>query len=97
MNGRKRRGEEEKRRRGAERLRRKAFLLLSFSPLLLFFLLSSACSELEKPKTEPFYAQTAPPQKPNELHVPSEQVPHDPPHPSSPHVLFVQLGVQVPV
>jgi len=41
--------------------------------------------------------QTAPPQKPNELHVPSEQVPHDPPHPSSPHVLFVQLGVQVPV
>jgi len=36
----------------------------SFSLFLLFFvLLFPACSQLEKPKTEPFYAQTAPPQK----------------------------------
>ena len=31
--------------------------------LILAVLLLSACSELEKPKTEPFYSQTAPPQK----------------------------------
>lgn len=31
--------------------------------LIVFVLFSSSCSELEKPKTEPFYAQTAPPQK----------------------------------
>lgn len=30
--------------------------------LVLALLLLSACSELEKPKTEPFYSQTAPPQ-----------------------------------
>ncbi len=29
--------------------------------------------------------------------VPPEQVPHDPPQPSSPQVLFVQLGVHDPV
>ena len=29
----------------------------------LWLIFLSACSELEKPKTEPFYAQTAPPQK----------------------------------
>jgi len=31
--------------------------------LIIFALFLGACSELEKPKTEPFYAQTAPPQK----------------------------------
>ncbi len=31
--------------------------------LIIFALFLSACNELEKPKTEPFYAQTAPPQK----------------------------------
>jgi len=36
-------------------------LCVCVSSLWLIFL--SACSELEKPKTEPFYAQTAPPQK----------------------------------
>ena len=35
--------------------------LFSFSPLLLCFF--AACSELEKPKTETFYAETAPPPK----------------------------------
>lgn len=38
-----------------------AQLFCVFVSLCLIFL--SACSELEKPKTEPFYAQTAPPQK----------------------------------
>jgi oligopeptide transport system substrate-binding protein len=36
------------------------FLCASVSLWLVFL---SGCSELEKPKTEPFYAQTAPPQK----------------------------------
>ena len=36
-------------------------ILCASVSLWLIFL--SACSELEKPKTEPFYAQTAPPQK----------------------------------
>jgi oligopeptide transport system substrate-binding protein len=31
--------------------------------LIIFVLFSVACSELESPKTEPFYSQTAPPQK----------------------------------
>lgn len=31
--------------------------------LIVFTLLSTACSELETPKTEPFYAETAPPEK----------------------------------
>ncbi len=31
--------------------------------IIVFALFLTACSELEKPKTEPFYAQTAPPQK----------------------------------
>lgn len=39
---------------------RKGFYLLPFAFCLFFF---SACNELEKPKTEPFYAQTAPPPK----------------------------------
>ncbi len=61
-----RRGEEEKRRKGDLLRVRSPRLLFSFSPLLFVFcglLLLSACSELEKPKTEPFYSQTAPPQK----------------------------------
>jgi len=36
------------------------FCLLPFAFCLIFL---SACNELEKPKTEPFYAQTAPPPK----------------------------------
>jgi ABC-type oligopeptide transport system substrate-binding subunit len=36
-------------------------VLCAFVSLWLIFL--SACSELEKPKTEPFYAETAPPEK----------------------------------
>ncbi len=40
------------------------FLSLSSSFFLLFCVsLIAACSQLEKPKTQPFYAQTAPPQK----------------------------------
>lgn len=42
------------------------FLLFSFSPLLLLTVLLvflSACSEIQAPKSEPFYSQTAPPQK----------------------------------
>src|ERR1043165_6165124 len=31
--------------------------------IIILGLFLTACSELEKPKTEPFYAQTAPPQK----------------------------------
>lgn len=50
---------EEKMRRGAKPYSIFAVLLFSLS-LLLF---STACSELEKPRTEPFYAQTAPPAK----------------------------------
>lgn len=65
-----RREEAEKRRSGNFAFRFTAGLLrantslrflLSFSPLLLVFF--AACSELEKPKTEPFYAETAPPPK----------------------------------
>ena len=65
MKLRKRRGEEEKRRRGDIALRKSPHFLISFSVLLLLLLsvFLTACSELEKPKTEPFYAQTAPPQK----------------------------------
>lgn len=37
----------------------------------------------------------APPQKKNELQVPALQVPQEPPQPSDPQVLPVQLGVQV--
>lgn len=58
-----RKAEEEKSRRG-ETPNRVPNLLFSLSPFLLFcFLLLTACSQLEKPKTEPFYAETAPPQK----------------------------------
>lgn len=38
----------------------KVFLIL---PILLTAFFASACSELEKPKTEPFYAETVPPPK----------------------------------
>jgi oligopeptide transport system substrate-binding protein len=63
-----RKGEKETRRKGAKSPIRRVspFLLFSFFPLLLLIfslVLLSACSELESPKTEPFYAQTAPPQK----------------------------------
>lgn len=34
-----------------------------FAAILFFAVLLSACAELEKPTTEPFYAETAPPQK----------------------------------
>ena len=57
-----RKGEKEKK----QFLRRISFLsprLLFSSSLLLFCLFSTACSELEKPKTEPFYAETKPPVK----------------------------------
>ena len=37
----------------------------------------------------------APPQKLKLLHVPAEHEPHEPPHPSEPQVLPVQLGVHV--
>lgn len=62
-----RRGEEETRRQG-DKLCPKDRSLLSSSPLLLFLLISlalffAACSELEKPKTEPFYADAQPPAK----------------------------------
>jgi oligopeptide transport system substrate-binding protein len=63
-----RKGEKESRRRGEKTPIRKTFpfLLFSFSPLLLLlvsFVFLSACSEIQAPKTEPFYSQTAPPQK----------------------------------
>jgi len=62
-----RRGEKELKRRGDAMRQKSSFLLFSSSPLLLFFLtfvvFFTACSELETPKTEPFYAQTAPPEK----------------------------------
>ena len=60
------RGEKEKGRGGVKLCLNSPFLLFSASPLLLLVLFSvfmSSCSELEKPKTEPFYAQTAPPEK----------------------------------
>src|SRR5688572_23685665 len=67
MKLRERRGAEEMRRKGAEMRGKSPFLLFSASPFLLFFVICSifltACAELEKPKTEPFYAETAPPQK----------------------------------
>ncbi len=66
MDLRKRRGDEEMRRRGKLMRPKSPFLLFSFSPfliLLLFAVFLAACGELEKPKTKPFYAQTAPPQK----------------------------------
>jgi oligopeptide transport system substrate-binding protein len=60
-----RRGEEETRRRGEkDRIRRAfPFLLFSFSPLLFLVFFFSGCSELKTPETEPFYSETAPPQK----------------------------------
>ncbi len=61
-----RRGEEEKRRKADVELRAQyPPLLFSSFPLLLFscVLLFSACSQLEKPQPEPFYAETAPPPK----------------------------------
>ncbi|HEY0459032.1 MAG TPA: peptide ABC transporter substrate-binding protein [Pyrinomonadaceae bacterium] len=52
---------------GAKMRVKSPFLLFSLSPLLLLIfpclIFLSACSELEKPKTEPFYAETKPPQK----------------------------------
>ncbi len=61
-------GERVKGRRGERKPIRSIFPFhpFTFSPLLLLaFLLifSAACSELQKPETEPFYSQTAPPQK----------------------------------
>jgi len=61
-----RKGEKGKRRRGDKPIcKTSPFLLFSFSPLLLLvsFVFLSACSEIQAPKTEPFYSQTAPPQK----------------------------------
>ena len=61
-----RRGEEEKRRRGDFKRNFSPSLLFSFSPLLFVFLcllFLTACSELEKPKTEPFFADAPPPAK----------------------------------
>lgn len=63
----KRKGEKEKRRKG-NRTHSFASPLLpfSFSPFLVilsFAFLLTACSELEKPKPEPFYAETTPPPK----------------------------------
>ena len=46
--------------KGQKAKARKVFYLLPFAFCLFTF---AACSELEKPKTEPFYAQTAPPPK----------------------------------
>jgi oligopeptide transport system substrate-binding protein len=66
MSSLRRNGETEKRRNGEIALRKSPHSLISFSPLILLVLFSiflTACSEFEKPKTEPFYAQTAPPQK----------------------------------
>lgn len=58
-----RRGVEEKRSGGKRQSSAQFFrLLFSSAPLFLFCFLA-ACSQLEKPKPEPFYAQTAPPQK----------------------------------
>jgi len=56
---------EEKNRRGGNLAHSSAspFFLVFFSPFLLFFVLFTACSQLEKPTPEPFYAETAPPQK----------------------------------
>jgi ABC-type oligopeptide transport system substrate-binding subunit len=45
------------------RSRQLAVRILAANCFCLLLLFLSACSELEKPKTEPFYAQTAPPQK----------------------------------
>jgi oligopeptide transport system substrate-binding protein len=63
-----RKGEKENWRRGVKTPIRKnsPFLLFSFSPLLLliaFVLFATACSELQSPEPEPFYSQTAPPEK----------------------------------
>ncbi|MGC2235895.1 MAG: peptide ABC transporter substrate-binding protein [Pyrinomonadaceae bacterium] len=59
-----RKGEKSKSRRGDKKPIRKTlpFLFFAFS-LFLLLLIFSACSELQKPTTEPFYSQTAPPQK----------------------------------
>jgi len=65
MEERARREGEKKRRSDRTSVKSPRFLFF-FSPLffvLLFSVFLTACSELEKPKTEPFYAQTAPPQK----------------------------------
>lgn len=64
MNLRKR--EKELKRREDAMCKKSSFLIFSFSPfflLLLFVVFFTACSELETPKTEPFYAQNAPPPK----------------------------------
>jgi len=62
-----RQGDRETGRQGNAKSRAKSPLLLfSLSPFLLTFLcliFLSACSELEKPKPEPFYAETTPPPK----------------------------------
>jgi oligopeptide transport system substrate-binding protein len=52
-----RRGEEEKRVRGEKNPFRRAF------PFLFLLLFLSACSELKTPEAEPFYSETAPPQR----------------------------------
>jgi oligopeptide transport system substrate-binding protein len=60
-----RRGEEEKRRRGEKKPIHRAspLLLFSFFPLLFLAIFLAACSELKTPEAEPFYSETAPPQK----------------------------------
>lgn len=62
-----RREAEELKRSGDARHRKSPFLLFPFSLLLCLILFGaiflSACRDLESPKTEPFYAETAPPQK----------------------------------
>ena len=60
-----RRGEKEKRRRGETASQKSPLLPFSSSLILLVIvvLFLGACSELEKPKTETFYSQTAPPPK----------------------------------
>jgi ABC-type oligopeptide transport system substrate-binding subunit len=43
--------------------KRKSVSICVYLWIIIFALFLTACSELEKPKTEPFYAQTVPPQK----------------------------------
>jgi oligopeptide transport system substrate-binding protein len=50
-------------RRGAGNLKSSASFCVYLLLLMPFVLFSSSCSQLESPKTEPFYSQTAPPQK----------------------------------
>lgn len=46
-----------------DRIKFSSICVFPFLPAFLFVFFLAACSELQKPRTEPFYSQTAPPQK----------------------------------